>query len=295
MPDDVNTYRSYALLWRNLPGDIPEGVEIFAIGDVHGQDGLLEEALSEIRETPRDAPTRHVVFLGDLTDRGPESILAVDLAMRAKKLAAADVLHVLPGNHDLVLLLTLEGPKWLHFWVRLGGDKVLAEVDMSVATHSWEEIAATLKSALNPDCLNAIASGPTHLYLGDLLLVHAGIHPHQNRANFLGQSRRFISVEDHWANIRHTFLTHRGGWDEDDPDPKRRERRPTVVVHGHTPALRQDLAKAEDLKICDGINDYRAVALDIGAAYRPQLAYGHFRTRGGQAEVQICAVREEAF
>lgn len=102
-------------------------------------------------------------------------------------------------------------------------------------------------------------------------------------------------MEDHWANIRHTFLTHRGGWDIEDPDPKRRERRPTVVVHGHTPALRQDLVSAEELEICDGIDEYRAVALDIGAAYRPQLAYGHFRTRDGQAEVKICAVREELF
>lgn len=295
MPDDVNTYRSYALSSRNLPGDIPEGTEIFAIGDVHGQAGLLEEALNEIRDTPRGAPIRHVVFLGDLTDRGPESIRAVDLAVRAKELAAADVLHVLPGNHDIVLLLSLEGPKWLDFWVRLGGDKVMAEVGMSVAKHSWEEISLKLKSALHPNYLNAIASGPTHLYLKDLLFVHAGIHPHQNRANFLAQSRRFISVENHWANIRNSFLTHRGGWDEDDPDPQRRERRPTIVVHGHTPALRQDLVQAADLEICDGVDGYRAVALDIGAAYRPQLAYAHFRTRDGQAEVQICALREELF
>ncbi len=295
MPSDANTYRSYALPWRNLPGDIPEGVEVFAIGDVHGQAGLLEEVLNEVRETPREAPIRHLVFLGDLTDRGPESIRAVDLAMRAKELAAADVLHVLPGNHDIILLLTLEDPKYLDFWVRLGGDKVMAEVGISEATHSWREISVKLKSVLHPDYLQAIASGPTHLYLGDLLFVHAGIHPLQNRATFLGLSRRFIGMEDHWANIRHTFLTYNKGWDLDDPDPERRKRRPTVVVHGHTPALRQDLVSADDLQVCDGVEDYRTVALDIGAAYRPQLAYAHFRSCAGRAEVHIRAVREESY
>ena len=204
MPGDVNTYRSYALPWRNMPGDILGGVEIFAIGDVHGQADLLAEILHEIRNTPREAPIRHVVFLGDLTDRGPASISAVDLAMRAKELAAADVLNILPGNHDIALLLTLERPKYLDFWVQLGGDKVMAEVGMPVATHSWEEIAAKLKSVLHLDYLNAIGSGPTHLYLGDLLFVHAGIHPHQNRANFLALSCRCIGMEDHWANNRHS-------------------------------------------------------------------------------------------
>ncbi|MGJ8597164.1 hypothetical protein [Sulfitobacter sp.] len=82
MPSDVNTYRSYALPWRNMHSDMLEGVEIFAIGDVQGQADLLAEILHEIRNTPREASIRHLVFLGNLTDRGPASIRAVDLAVR---------------------------------------------------------------------------------------------------------------------------------------------------------------------------------------------------------------------
>jgi serine/threonine protein phosphatase 1 len=290
MPDGLKTFNSFYLPWRDLPGSLPEDIDIFAIGDVHGQAELLEQVLGEIKNTPREAHKRHLVFLGDLIDRGSASIRAVDLAMRAGQLADVDVLHVLPGNHDLVLMLTLDGPKYLDFWGMLGGDRVMAELGLSAETHSWDEIAAKLKDNLHPEYLRAMASGPTHLYLGDLLFVHAGIHPFQNRTAFLGLSRRFIKMEDHWANIRHTFLTHRGGWDVNDPDPERRAQKPTVVVHGHTPAVRQDLVDAGDLDICDGVDDYRTVALDIGAAYRPQLAFAHFRTRAGQAEVQIRAV-----
>ncbi len=97
------------------------------------------------------------------------------------------------GNHDLVLMLALEGPKYLDFWGRLGGDKVMAELGLSADTHSWDELAAKLRDNLHPEYLGSITSGATHLYLGDLLFVNAGIHPFQNRAAFLGvQSRHLV-------------------------------------------------------------------------------------------------------
>ncbi|MBU1278031.1 MAG: metallophosphoesterase, partial [Alphaproteobacteria bacterium] len=93
MPDGLKTFNSFYLPWRDLPGSLPEDIDIFAIGDVHGQAELLEQVLGEIKNTPREAHKRHLVFLGDLIDRGPASIRAVDLAMRAGQLADLDVLH----------------------------------------------------------------------------------------------------------------------------------------------------------------------------------------------------------
>jgi len=290
MPSDLKNYNSFCLPWRELPGAMPADIEIFAVGDVHGQAELFARVLGEIRDTPHDEKVRHLVILGDLIDRGPASIEAVDLAMRAGELAAADELHVLHGNHDIAMMLSLEQPEHLDFWLLLGGGRVLSEAGVSVTESSWEEITDVLKSVLHPDYLYAISSGPTHLHLCDLLFVHAGICPQTNRDEFLGLSRRLIQIDDHWATIRNSFLTHQGGWDHDDPDPIRRELNPTVVVHGHTPALRQDLTTADDLDICDGVEGYRTVALDIGAAYRTQLAFAHFRSRAGKTEVQIRAV-----
>jgi len=86
---------------RILPGCIPPGQEIFAIGDVHGQADLLAGTLDEIVNIPRSPGTKRViVLLGDLIDCGPDGPSAVALAMDAMNLAAADEVAMLPGNHD---------------------------------------------------------------------------------------------------------------------------------------------------------------------------------------------------
>jgi hypothetical protein len=90
--------------------------------------------------------------------------------------------------------------------------------------------------------------------------------------------------------MRYPFLNWIGGWNGDDQDPERRRQQPTVVVHGHTPSLREQLTEAEKLAICDGIDGYRAVDLDIGAGYRQQLAWAHFITTKGKSQMQIHAV-----
>lgn len=281
----------FSLPWRDLPGCLPVGVEIFAIGDVHGQANLLDAALTAIGEIPRSAAARHLVFLGDLIDRGPHSIAAVQMAMDGKARAAADHLHILPGNHDLMLVDALNAEDTLEHWLANGGKTVLAEVGLSWPDPSWPEIVAKVRQKIHPDYLDQIANGPTHLHFGDLIFVHAGLHPHLDRTTFLAQDRGCVRSDDHWASIRYPFLNWTGGWDMDDPSAARRQAKPTVVVHGHTPALRQDLTTADELSICNGIDDYRAVDLDIGAGHRSQLAWAHFRCiSGGQAQVRILAL-----
>jgi hypothetical protein len=44
------------------------------------------------------------------------------------------------------------------------------------------------------------------------------------------------------------------------------------------------------LVVCDGIENHRTIALDIGAAYRSQLAWAHFRNRSCGVGVQVRAV-----
>jgi len=286
-------FHTYSRPWRDLPGLLPENAEVLAIGDVHGQADLLERVLEDIRNTPRNGAVRHLVFVGDLIDRGPSSVGAVDLAMRGTALANADVLHVLPGNHDLSLHFGLLSPDLLSLWISGGGKTVLSELDMSEEDNTPSEIQRELRKAVHSGYLELMAEGPTSLQLGDLLFVHAGVHPYGDIPEFLDQDRFFLGEEYHWATIRYPFLSHREGWDLRDPDPERRDRKPTVIVHGHTPALRRDLASDADLEICDGVETHRTIALDIGAAYRPQLAYAHIRSRGDKAEMRIHAVKEE--
>lgn len=280
----------FSLPWRDLSGVLPPDIEIFAIGDVHGQAELLEAALSSISRTPKAAQQRHLVFLGDLVDRGPKSIATTLLAMDGLAGAAADHLHILPGNHDLMLLDALAEEGNLDHWLINGGKGVLSEIGLSWPQNSWPEIVDQLRRQIPRSYLDRIASGPTHLVLGDLLFVHAGIHPHSDRVAFLAQDRQNVRSDAHWATIRYPFLDWTGGWDMNDPDPTRQQTRPTVVVHGHTPAVREDLIHQTQLSICDGIEEYRVVDLDIGAAYRPQLAWAHFFMKNSRAQMQIHAL-----
>ena len=58
--------------WVELPGRSGED-RIFAIGDVHCRSDLLKMPLEFIRLAD-PTPTVRVIFLGDLIDRGPNSV-----------------------------------------------------------------------------------------------------------------------------------------------------------------------------------------------------------------------------
>jgi serine/threonine protein phosphatase 1 len=100
--------------------------------------------------------------------------------------------------------------------------------------------------------------------------------------------------EDHWATIRNAFLLWQGGWDID-PVFDGLTGGPTVVVHGHTPALRVHAKTKANLEPMDGINDFRSVCLDAGAAYKPQLGWARFWLDDGRSQVSIhVTIRPEA-
>jgi hypothetical protein len=70
------------------------------VGDVHGEIGPLRELLARLGydELGGHAEGRRVVFVGDLTDRGPESEAVATLAMDWTERGHA---HCILGNHEL--------------------------------------------------------------------------------------------------------------------------------------------------------------------------------------------------
>ncbi|XZN92240.1 MAG: metallophosphoesterase family protein [Microcoleus sp.] len=126
------------------------------IGDVHGHfDGLMTllEALAPGSED-------RVYFLGDLIDRGPKSAQVVEFVKQSRYQA-------LLGNHEQLMLNALvdglaDMRSW-QAWLCSGGD-------------------ATIDSYRNTGMmpyqhLEWMRSLPTHLDLGDIWLVHAGVDP----------------------------------------------------------------------------------------------------------------------
>jgi serine/threonine protein phosphatase 1 len=268
---------------RHISSSIPDGLDLFVIGDIHGRSEALGMCLDTISGTQTaSGSTRAIVFLGDLIDRGPDSLGAVRMALSAKNIV--DIVRFLPGNHELMMLEVLDG-RSPEKWLMNGGSTVMSEVSGEWSLQRGA-CAEALKQIFPMDYVDKIRNAPSHLTMGDLILVHAGLHPHEDPEEHLDRKRPLLS-DTHWASIRHPFLSWRGGWDH---DGRRYFWGDKAVIHGHTPAVRECLKeKPEALEICDGFDDYRAVCLDAGASTRNQIGWARFRRESGKTHMQIHA------
>lgn len=149
---------------------------MFVVGDVHGHPEILvallgEAGLVDRAEHWRGADAR-VWLVGDLTDRGPDGIAAIDLVRRLER-ESAGALRCLLGNHEVLLLAahrfpneetSLAGPSFQELWKLNGG--VDADLSGLTADHvDW--IAQRPPLALDGDWLLLHADTPAYLELGD--------------------------------------------------------------------------------------------------------------------------------
>ncbi|WP_170422364.1 metallophosphoesterase family protein [Ruegeria arenilitoris] len=191
---------------------------IYAIGDIHGQLEMLQDALARIE---RDGgPDAKVVFIGDYTDRGARSREVLDLLVKGQ--AEGKNWTFLRGNHDQMYAMFLEdyprndgrllvGYHWLH--PRIGGVETLKSYGVGVEDGDRiYQVHAQAKQVVpqaHLDFMNNLQ--PFHL-TEDVLFVHAGIRP----GIPLDQQDR-----DDLIWIRDQFLDHRGEY-------------PWLIVHGHS-------------------------------------------------------------
>jgi diadenosine tetraphosphatase ApaH/serine/threonine PP2A family protein phosphatase len=82
-------------LWYNIieSKEVLNMAKHFIIGDVHGMAEELEALLTKLAPTPEDA----VIFVGDLVDKGPNSVGAVQAA---RQLSQTVPVVVVEGNHE---------------------------------------------------------------------------------------------------------------------------------------------------------------------------------------------------
>lgn len=185
------------------------------IGDVHGCIGELTELLSKLgynveRNSVKPAHGRRVVFVGDLIDRGPDSVAVLKLAIGMVEDGAA---FCVPGNHDAKLLKKLQGRnvQLLH-----GLDETLAQIGAQPPAFS-----ARVKTFFE--------SLPYHIILdgGNLVVAHAGI-----REDMIGRTddavQSFVlygdttgKTDEYGLPVRRNWAAHYQG------NP--------LIVYGHTP------------------------------------------------------------
>jgi serine/threonine protein phosphatase 1 len=212
--------------WRRSKGKakprLPDGVRIYAMGDIHGRADLLNQMFTVIdADLARSRPKHPIeVFLGDYIDRGPDSRRTLDLLIeRSRKHQSV----FLKGNHEAFLLEVLRDPSKLQDWRQYGGLQTL--------------ISYGLKPSLNPDPAERIelmqrmaaALPETHKQFlqrlkpkftcGDFFFVHAGVRPgiplaEQQEADLLWIRDEFLQSEENFGKY---------------------------IVHGHTPVREPDI------------------------------------------------------
>ncbi len=234
-----------------LPFAASPDKEIFAVGDIHGRADLLAALIDLAARESRRREKRAIVFLGDLVDRGPDSLGAIDLASGAAARIRADEGVALMGNHEAMMRLTLDSATpWdvaieaLEAWIANGGDRTLAEfVEADEPPEDLDELLAAARASLPERARAWLDSLRASWRSGDLLFVHAGVNPRFDLEAFLAvpwyTPRASLDEERHWAWVRWPFLNHR-------PGPEGFSG--VFVVHGHTPNdARRDASHADQI------------------------------------------------
>ncbi|HWL81268.1 MAG TPA: metallophosphoesterase [Roseomonas sp.] len=194
------------------PGQLPDGLRVYAIGDVHGcaaRLGILHAAIAA-DWVAQPAARCAVVHLGDYVDRGADSAAVLERLCGPGPIPGAETV-LLRGNHEAMMLEGLAagpGTAAEDLWLWNGGDATLASYG---ARDAGFTLPPAHRALLERTALSWQA--------GSYFFVHAGIDP--RRPLEVQRSQDLL-----W--IREPFLS----W----PRPL-----PMVVVHGHTPCRAPEL------------------------------------------------------
>ena len=213
----------------------------YAIGDIHGCDGLLIRLLDKIK---KDDKTRNtdIVFVGDYVDRGEESAAVLRRLFAMSEDSTSTSVTCLMGNHEDMMLKFIDnpierGPRWLQY----GGLQTLASFGVRGITTTTtgialEEARDKLAFDMGEPLIAWLRDLPTFWQSGNIAVVHAGADP---EVAINAQQSRVLK----WGHkaFAHQLRTD-GIW----------------VVHGHTIV---DQANATDGRI----------AIDTGAYATGQL------------------------
>lgn len=202
----------------NGRAQVPDGLRVYAIGDIHGRADLLERLLQLIEADFQDRPAARgrIVYLGDYVDRGPDSRGVIDILL-ADPPAGLDAVH-LKGNHEDFLLRFADGGATGETWLMNGGGATMASYGVAEAADTFhaiwhlDEIRRNFVDAM-PAAHDVFFRALALYHVeGDYLFVHAGLRP--------GVALERQSAEDMmW--IRDDFLRAESDFGH-------------VVVHGHS-------------------------------------------------------------
>ena len=190
------------------------------IGDIHGCFREFKELTIELgykwnsEGIPVHDNDRKLAFVGDLTDRGPNSL---KVAETVAGLVNRGLGYYVPGNHC---------NKLYRFFL---GNKVQHTHGLETTVAEYEALDKKAKQAIREKFIHLYENAPLHSILdkGKLVIAHAGI-----RENLIGKNSNKVKTFVLYGDI--TGETHPDG------SPVRRDwakeyQGKAIIVYGHTP------------------------------------------------------------
>jgi hypothetical protein len=212
-----------------LQGALDSGNRVWAIGDIHGYKSALDLLISKLELKPDDI----VVCLGDMVDRGPESVGVVETFENG------DNLFVVKGNHEEMLLLD---------WSKTNGHGPYSSDGF------WSSQDPLTRERML-SVVRFISSLPTEIVLRDFRLVHAGYESFPYSVNLDEQTDTQRLHSRHIFTVSYPFDAQR-----------------TIIV-GHTTIqnfgiLGDNTVWRSDRLLVDGRTS--AIGIDTGIYLKPE-------------------------
>lgn len=199
---------------RARPRKAARGERIYAIGDIHGRYDLLRDMLRRIEAHSRGLPSPeqlHIVLLGDVVDRGPDSARILRYLHDWTKHARGQIM--LLGNHEEMMLRAYAGDaQVIQAWMRVGGRETLESFGMTLPPQDAglsPRLISDIRAALPDDLMTFVKGWPLTARSGDYYFCHAGVKPNvalekQSKKDLIWIRDEFLqSSSDHGALVVH--------------------------------------------------------------------------------------------
>lgn len=216
-------------------------MNLFVISDIHGMYKPFEQLLQHWH------PQDKLVILGDLIDRGPQSLEVIRKVMTLKETYGDQVIFC-KGNHEELLLDFIRSPQIGYpMYIRNGGRQTLRSF-LQDAPKEVKELnplaqAEYVKEHFTKE-LTFLKSGELHAIIGNVLFTHAGFESYSADLSESADDD-FLWIREHYRQPNKT---------------------PYVNVFGHTPTYQ--IHRDDHIWVSD---DQKYIAIDGGCAFGGQL------------------------
>lgn len=216
-------------------------MRLFVISDIHGMFTPFEQLLTYWN------PEDKLVLLGDLVDRGPDSLAVLQKAQQLQDAYGEQVVYCM-GNHDKMLLDFIAAPLVQKaFYFPHGGRKTiesfLKTAPAEIKALNSIEQAYYIQQHFTKE-LSFLENGRLYDIIGNVLLTHAGF---ESSSNDLADTTEedFLWIRDHYIRPNKTQY---------------------VNVFGHTPT--RLIHKKDEIWINE---DRTYIGIDGGCVFGGQL------------------------